>query len=128
ATWKEAIEEIRSTGTVSDTLPDGLSAIVNPGNVNAVVEADNIDPLVLAAAVPAETAVLLTCSDVDSQARCEAMQPLVGALSDTALTVVEFVGVSHVLRDDPTDSIANYAKPAPLSPQFVAALDDFVGN
>ena len=34
----------------------------------------------------------------------------------------------HVLRDDPTDSIANYAKPAPLSPQFVAALDDFVGK
>ena len=77
----------------------------------AVVEADNIDPLALAAAVPAETAVLLTCSDVDSQARCEALQPLVAALSDTALTVVELVGVSHVLRDDPTDSIANYAIP-----------------
>jgi len=128
ATWKEAVEKIRSTGTVPEKLPDGLGAIVNPGNVKAVVEADNIDPLALAAGVPAETAVLLTCSDVDSQARCEAVQPLVAALSDTALTVVEFVGVSHVLRDDPTDSIANYAKPAPLSPQFVAALDDFVGK
>ena len=128
AVWQEAVEEIRSAGTVPETLPEGLGAIVNPGNVTAVVEADNIDPVALAAAVPADTAVLLTCSDVDSQARCDAMQPLIDALSDTALTVAEFVGVSHVLRDDPTDSIANYAKQDPLSPQFVAALDNFVGE
>ena len=32
----------------------------------------------------------------------------------------------YVLRDDPTDSIANLAKDAPLSPQVVTALDGFV--
>ena len=48
------------------------------------------------------------------------MKPLVDALGHTALTVVELKGVNHVLRDDPTDSIANYAKPDPLSPQLVA--------
>jgi len=31
-----------------------------------------------------------------------------------------------VLRDDPTDSIANLGKPGPLSPQLVTALDGFV--
>ena len=40
------------------------------------------------------------------------MQPLIDALKHTALTVVELKGVNHVLRDDPTDSIANLAKQA----------------
>ena len=54
------------------------------------------------------------------------MQPLIDALEHTALTVVELKGVNHVLRDDPTDSIANLAKQAPISPQLVTALDGFV--
>ena len=128
AAWRAAVEQIRTEGTVPDTLPDGLGSIVNAGNVKAVVEADKIDPLALAAAVPDGTPVLLTCSDADSQARCEAVQPLVEALQHTALTLVELEGVSHVLRDDPTDSIANYARQDPLSPQLVAALDGFVGK
>lgn len=128
AAWQTAVAEIRTKGTVPETLPAGLQSIVNPGNVRAVVDADDIDPLVLAEALPAGMPVLLTCSDVDSQARCESMQPLIEALNHTALTVVEFEGVSHVLRDDPTDSIANYAKQDPLSPQLVAALDDFAGK
>jgi len=66
ATWQAAVEEIRATGTVPTNLPDGLGSIVNPGNVKAVVEADKIDPLSLAAAVPAGTPVLVTCSDADS--------------------------------------------------------------
>jgi hypothetical protein len=128
ATWRAAVEEIRTRGTVSDKLPDGLNSIVNAGNLRAVIEADKIDPLALAAAIPAGTPVLLTCSDADSQARCEAMQPLVEALRHTALTFVELKGVSHVLRDDPTDNIANYASQDPLSPQVVSALDTFVGK
>lgn len=126
ATWRAAVEEIRARGTVSDKLPDGLNSIVNPGNVKAVVEADKIDPLALAAAVPAGTPVLLTCSESDSQARCEAVQPLVDALRHTDLTVVQLKGVNHVLRDDPTDNIANYASGDPLSEQVTGALDAFV--
>jgi hypothetical protein len=70
--------------------------------------------------------VLLTCSDSDRQAHCDTMQPLIDALNHTALTVVQLKGVNHVLRDDPTDSIANLGKPGPLSPQLVTALDGFV--
>ncbi|MDN4516507.1 hypothetical protein JN086_00760 [Mycolicibacterium austroafricanum] len=125
ATWQAAVEEIRTKGTVPAKLPDGLNAIVNPGNVAAVVEADKIDPLALAAAVPAGMPVLLTCSDSDNQARCDAVAPLIAALQHTDLTVVELKGVSHVLRDDPTDNIANYAKQDPLSEQLVSALDGF---
>lgn len=127
-TWRTAVEQIRTTGTVPTDLPDGLTAIVNPGNVAAVAEADRIDPLTLAAAVPAGTPVLLTCSDADSQALCSAVRPLADALRHTDLTVVELRGVNHVLRDDPTDSIANYAKKEPLSSQVVDAVAGFAAK
>ena len=128
ATWLAAVNEIRTNGTVPKDLPVGLGAIVNPGNVKAVIETDKIDPLALAAKVPAGTPVLLTCSNTDSQAKCEAEKPLIDALKHTALKVVELKGVNHVLHDDPSDSIANLTKPAPLSPQVVTALNEFVGQ
>lgn len=126
--WLAAVGQVRATGTVPDTLPEGLGALLNAGNVKAVVEADKIDPVALAAQVPAGTRVLLTCSDADGQARCDDVKPLVDALAHTTLTVAEFTGVNHVLRDDASDNVANYANQEPLSPQVVEALDGFVGN
>lgn len=126
--WRAAVTQARTSGTASGTLPDGLSAILNPSNVKAVVESDAIDPLALAAAIPAGTPVLLTCSDSDGQAACADMPPLTAALTQTALQFVQLSGVNHVLRDDPTDNVANYAKKDPLSPQLTAALEVFVGQ
>ena len=126
AAWQAAVTQVRTAGTAPADLPDGLGAILNPGNVKAVAEADAIDPPLLAARIPAGTPVLLTCSDTDAQASCRAMKPLAAALAHTALQFVELKGVNHVLRDDPTDNIVNYAKAAPLSPQLTAALDQFV--
>ena len=128
AAWLATVDEVRTKGTLPAQLPEGLSAIVNPGNVKAVVEADKIDPVALAAKVPAGTPVLLTCSDSDAQAKCEAEQPLIDALKHTALKVVELHGVNHVLHDDPSDNIANLNKPGPISAQVVNALDVFVGQ
>jgi uncharacterized protein len=127
-TWLAAVDQARSTGTAPAQLPEGLGALLNPGNVKAVVEADAIDPLTLAAKVPAGTPVLLTCSDSDQQANCDAERPLEDALKHTALTVVDLKGVNHVLRDDPTDNVANYANGGPLSPQVVTALEGFVAK
>lgn len=126
--WRAAVAAARTSGTAPDRLPDGLSAILNPGNVGAVVESDSIDPLALAAGIPPGTPVLLTCSDSDGQAACADMKPLVAALGKTALQFVELTGVNHVLREDPSDNVANYAKQAPLAPQLTAALDEFVGR
>jgi len=128
ATWLATVDEVRAKGTVPAQLPEGLSAIVNPGNVKAVVDADKIDPVVLAAKVPAGTPVLFTCSDSDGQAKCGAEQALIDALKHTALKVVELQGVNHVLHDDPSDNIANLTKPGPISAQVVTALDVFVGQ
>lgn len=126
STWLAAVDQVRTKGTSPDKLPEGLGAILNPGNVKAVVEADKIDPVALAAQIPAGTPVLLTCSDSDGQAKCENERALIDALKHTQLTVVELKGVNHVLRDDPTDSVANYAQQNPISPQVVSALDGFV--
>lgn len=126
--WQAAVAQVRTSGTVPDKLPDGLSAIVNPGNVKAVAEADAIDPLDLAARIPAGTPVLLTCSDSDAQAPCSGIDPLAKALAHTQLDLLRLKGVSHVLRDDPTDNIANYAKKGPLSPQLTDALTKFVAE
>ncbi len=52
AEWNAAVNQARTNGTVPAKLPEGLSAILNPGNVKAVVEADAIDPLALAARDP----------------------------------------------------------------------------
>lgn len=126
--WTAAVDEARTKGTAPAQLPEGLGAILNPHNVKAVVETDAIDPLQLAAKLPAAMPVLATCSDSDVQAMCSAEKPLFDALGHTALTIVEFKGVNHVLRDDPTDSVGNYAKQNPLSPQLVTALDSFVSK
>ena len=53
---------------------------------------------------------------------------LIDALKHTALTVVELNGVNDVLRDDPSDNVANYAKKEPLKPQLISALDRFVNQ
>lgn len=126
--WNAAVAEARTTGTAPAKLPEGLGAILGPANVKAVVEADAIDPIRLAAALPAAMPVLATCSDSDTQAECPAEQPLFDALAHTALTIVRLRGVNHVLRDDPTDNVGNYAKKGPLSPQLLAALDGFVAK
>jgi alpha-beta hydrolase superfamily lysophospholipase len=126
--WNAAVVEARTKGTAPATLPEGLGAILNPSNVKAVIEADAIDPLALAARLPAGMPVLATCSDSDIQAMCPAEKPIFDALGHTALTVVQLKGVNHVLRDDPTDNVGNYAKQDPLSPQLVSALDGFVGK
>ena len=51
ATWLAAVDEVRTKGTVP-ALPDGLGAILNPGNAKAIAEADKIDPVALAADDP----------------------------------------------------------------------------
>lgn len=130
AAWLGAVDQVRKDGTLPPgQLPDGLSAILNAGNVKAVAEQDAIDPLALAASIPNGTPVLLTCSDSDGQALCTDVRPLADALKQTKLTLVELKGVNHVLRDDPSDNVANYANGDPLSPQLIEALDTFLeGN
>ena len=70
----------------------------------------------------------MTCSDSDAQSPCSSIAPLADALAHTALDLVRLKGVNHVLRDDASDSIANYAKQDPLSAQLTDVLAAFVGK
>jgi uncharacterized protein len=126
--WTAAVAQARSDGTVPAQLPNGLGAILNPGNVKAVTESDGINPVALAMLVSDGTPVLLTCSDSDGQARCDAVQPMAAALAHTQLEFVALKGVNHVLKDDASDSITNYANGQPLSQQLVSALNGFVNH
>jgi len=126
--WQAAVVQARTTGTAPATLPEGLGAILGPGNVKAVIESDAIDPVELATRIPAGTPVLLTCSDSDAQSGCADITALADALAHTALQLVRLVGVNHVLRDDASDSVANYSQKGPLSPQLTAALTVFIGK
>ena len=63
-----------------------------------------------------------------NESSCSSITPLADALKHTALNLLRLKGVNHVLRDDPSDSIANYAKQDPLSPQLTDALGAFVGK
>ena len=53
---------------------------------------------------------------------------MIAGLTHTRLVIVALKGVNHVLRDDPSDNVANYAKQTPLSPQLIRALSGFVGR
>ena len=129
AAWTAAVDAgARQGHRAARQLPDGLGAILNPGNVKAVVEADAIDPL---AWRPGSLQARRCCSRVRTPTARPTATPSSRwstALGHTALTVVELKGVNHVLRDDPTDNVANYAKQEPLSPQLVTALDGFVAK
>ena len=109
----------------------GFAALGLAGLVGALVLAGVgllLWPVALAMLVGAGTPVLLTCSDPDGQARCDAVAPMAAALAHTRLDFVALKGVSHVLKDDPSDSVTNYATDQPLSQEFVGALDGFLNH
>ena len=108
--WLAAVDQVRAKGTVPEKLPEGLGAILNPGNVNAVIEADKIDPLALAARIPAGTPVLLTCSDSDGQAKCDTDQTAHRRARAHRADGRRTQGRQPRPADDPSDNVANYSK------------------
>ncbi len=72
---------------------------------------------------------MLTCSDTDSQANCDTEEAAHRrAQAHRPRPSSNCKGVNHVLRDDPSDSVANLAKHgAAFSTRWSTALDVFVG-
>ena len=126
--WLAAVDQVRAKGTVPEKLPEGLGAMLNPGNVNAVMEADKIDPLVPgsrgAHGYPGAADVFGFRRPGQVRHRQAAYRSARAHRADRRRTQ----GVYHVLREDPSDNVANYSKQDPLSPQLVNALDAFVGK
>jgi len=126
----EAVDELRTRGTVPADLPYGLANVLSPVTARFLSQADRDDPATLGARLPRRTPVLVTCSDSDSQVSCGEVAHLVGGLaaSHARVDFVRLTGVDHVLKVDPSGSAADYTKPLAFSPQLQSALGRFVAQ
>ena len=89
-----------------------------------MVEADAIDLVALAAGFRRHAGVG-HLPDSDAQSNCRDVKPL-GRRSGANGTAVGPTQGQPCAARRPTDNVANYAKKAPLSPQLVGALDQFI--
>jgi len=127
-TLADAVTHLRATGSVPAQLPYGLATILNASTARFLYQADQYAPAALAASVPPNTPVFVTCSNADVQVSCVEVEQLVEALTK-AHVITDFVtlnDVDHVLKVDPTGSAAHYTTALPFSPQLKAALRTFV--
>ncbi|WP_156753100.1 hypothetical protein [Mycobacterium sp. 1245801.1] len=123
-----AIQQFRATGQVPPDEPPGLKSVINAANAHALLQEDAIDPQALAAKLPRNMPVLVTCSDADLQITCQDVDSLVSGLTSagTKTDYVHLTGVNHVLKEDASGTPVNYPKPLPFSTQLVGALASFV--
>ena len=123
-----AVAQLRRDGTVPTGLPYGLANVLSSSTALFLSQADRDDPAVVAAALPAGTPVLVSCSDADMQVSCAEVSHLLTGLHAAHARVdpVHLTDVDHVLKVDPSGSAAGYTEPLPFSPQLQAALAQFV--
>jgi pimeloyl-ACP methyl ester carboxylesterase len=117
----DAVESLRSDGTVPDDLPEPLrNAGLVYANAKALAEEDALDPVALVAALPAGMPVLTSCSAKDIQIVPAEVAALDEALAHTALTSVRMKNASFVLKDlgDEFSTGPDYVAPLPYSSEF----------
>jgi alpha-beta hydrolase superfamily lysophospholipase len=129
-----AIASLRRTGT----LPPGLPAAVAAGTFNRdgmgtqleLSQIDRYDPAAVAAKLPADTAVLLTCSNADNYFGCAEVDHLAAGLTKASarLDYVHLNGVDHFLKEDVSRNPADFNQPLPFSVQLHAALKAFLAS
>jgi hypothetical protein len=130
STLKKALARLRSTGKVAVNLPYGLNSILSPSDAKYLYEADQYDPGTLAAALPAHTPVIVSCSEADIQVSCSQSDHIVKGLSRAGADTdyVHLKGIDHVLKVDASGTSANYTKDLPFSPVLKAAIQKFVSR
>lgn len=128
ATLRESVASLRATGSLP-AKPDPLLASIGLVRTNAkfLAEADALDPVQLAADLPAGTPVLLTCSDKDLNVSCDQLTPMRDALGHTELRFAHFADASHGLDElgplppSPLDRMVAL----PESTEFATALQQW---
>jgi pimeloyl-ACP methyl ester carboxylesterase len=126
-----AVADVRAGRRPDPTAPE-LEALFRPEVTMFLREADANDPVDLAKQIPRASKVLLACGDADIQVPCESLRDLRTLLSlgTDSLTVVELVGVNHVLKEigDSLSTGREYGQPLPFSRAFDAALIDWISR
>ncbi|HEY8307954.1 MAG TPA: hypothetical protein VIG79_14885 [Lapillicoccus sp.] len=120
-----AVRAVRA-GQPVPSLPPELAPLFLPQNTRYLREIDATDPVVLGGQTPAGMPVLVTGSDADIQVPIADAQALAAAIPGS--TFLAQHGVSHVLKVDPSTTIAHYGDDLPYSPELTAALATFVGR
>ncbi|NMM88048.1 alpha/beta hydrolase [Rhodococcus sp. SRB_17] len=124
-----AVESLRTDGTVPDDLPEPLrNAGLVYANAKALAEEDALDPVALAAMLPAGMPVLTSCSAKDIQIVPSDVAALDDALSHTSLTSVRMRNASFVLKElgDEQSTGADYVAPLPYSDEFAKPFAEWV--
>ncbi|OYD71764.1 alpha/beta hydrolase [Rhodococcus sp. OK302] len=124
-----AVESLRTDGTVPDDLPEPLrNAGLVYANAKALAEEDALDPVALAAMLPAGIPVLTSCSAKDIQIVPSDVAALDDALSHTSLTSVRMRNASFVLKElgDEQSTGADYVAPLPYSDEFAKPFAEWV--
>jgi len=128
-----AIASLRRTGTLPARLPDGVAGTFDRDGMGTPLELsqiDRYDPAVVAAKLPAHTAVLLTCSNADNYFGCAQVNHLAAGLTKAAarLDYVHLNGVDHFLKEDISKNPADFNESLPFSAQLRAALKTFLAS
>jgi uncharacterized protein len=124
-----AIASLRRTGTPAS----GLAGTFNRNGTGTLLELaqiDRYDPATVAAKLPAQTAVLLTCSNADVRFGCAEVNRVAAGLSlaSARLDYVHLDGVDHVLKEDISKQTADFNESLPFSAQLRAALKTFLAS
>ena len=126
-----AVTSLRRTGTLPAGLPGGVAGtFTGNGTPLELAQIDRYDPAVVAAQLPAHTAVLLTCSNADGYFGCAQVNHLAAGLSKAParLDFVRLDGVDHFLKEDMTKNPAAFNQSLPFSSQLRTALKTFLAS
>jgi uncharacterized protein len=130
---ERAVASLRRTGALPSGLPAEVTNSFNPSDWGTQLELsqiDRYDPATLAAKLPPNTAVLLTCSNADQYFTCS-MEDRIAAGVSKANARIDFVhldGVDHLLKEDLTRDPAAWNQALPFSTQLRSSLRTFVAN
>lgn len=125
------IASLRRTGTLPPGLRPGAGlAQIFQRPLGEAVQIDRYDPAAVAAKLPANTPVLLTCSNADGTISCAQEGHLAAGLrqAPARLDYVHLDGVDHFLKEDITGISADYNESLPFSAQLRAALKTFLAS
>jgi pimeloyl-ACP methyl ester carboxylesterase len=128
ATLASTIAQLRVTGTVPGYPPYGIGEFLNPTTATFFSQTDRFDPATLAAELPRQMPVLVSCSNADTVISCAEVADLEHGLNQahTDVDAIHLHDADHVLKVDPTGSPDHFALSLPFSPQLKAALAAFV--
>ena len=132
---EQAVTRMITSLRRNGTLPPGMSPGVGLAQIfqRPLLEAaqiDRYDPAAVAAKLPANTPVLLTCSNADGQIGSAQEDHLAAGLwqAPARLDYVQLDGVDHFLKEDITGISADYNESLPFSAQLRAALKTFLAS